>query len=60
MGVENIMYENYMFVRDLYTIFKVTGFILIIIGLILYVKIAINNIREEVREKLESLNTKQD
>ncbi len=60
MSVENIMYENYMFVRDLYTIFKVTGFILIIIGLILYVKIAINNIREEVREKLESLNMKQD
>ena len=60
MSVENIMYENYMFVRDLYTIFKVTGFILIIIGLILYVKIAINNIREEVREKLESLSMKQD
>ena len=60
MSVENIMYENYMFVRDLVTIFKVTGFILIIIGLILYVKIAINNIREEVREKLESLNMKQD
>ena len=60
MSVENIMYENYMFVRDLYTIFKVTGFILIIIGLVVYVKIAINNIREEVREKLESLNMKQD
>lgn len=60
MDMETVIYENYMFVRDLYTIFKVTGFILIIIGLILYVKIAINNIREEVREKLESLNTKQD
>ena len=62
MSVENIMYENYMFVRDLYTIFKITGFIFIIIGLIVYIKLSINNLKEEiseVKESLESQNTKQ-
>lgn len=64
MSVETFLQENYMLVHEAYTILKLLGFITVIIGIVVYVKISINNlkedIREEVNERLESLNIKQD
>lgn len=55
MSVENIMYENYMLMRDLVTIFKILGLIAIIIGLVVYIRVSINNLKEEIEEKIEGL-----
>ena len=55
MSVENIMYENYMLIRDLVTIFKILGLIAMIIGLVVYIRVSINNLKEEIEEKIEGL-----
>lgn len=58
MSVENIMYENYMLIRDLVTIFKILGLIAMIIGLVVYIRVSINNLKEEIEEKIEGLMRK--
>ena len=44
-----------MLIRDLVTIFKILGLIAMIIGLVVYIRVSINNLKEEIEEKIEGL-----
>lgn len=55
MNVESMVYEQMLMAHDFITIFKVIGFILIIVVLVCYVKWSINNLKEEIEEKIEGL-----